>query len=146
VDVRSTRTSLKISQHGIKKQVKIITFIVGNREPTIYVTFFFAENKITFSKSDRNSLSEDMKRPLLQKERNIIIKRKYWRKNPVELGPSLSGFLDKFASFPRMVCQTNVLNPLLRKGKISKHYPGIEPSTFGVAVGDANHYAIQVAT
>jgi hypothetical protein len=36
----------------------------------------------------------------------------------VELGPSLSGFLDKFASFPRLVCQTNVLNPLLRKGKI----------------------------
>jgi hypothetical protein len=43
---------------------------------------------------------------------------KYWRNNPVELGPSLSGFLDKFASFPRLVCQTNVLNPLLRKGTI----------------------------
>jgi hypothetical protein len=36
----------------------------------------------------------------------------------VKLGPSLSGFLDKFASFLRLVCQTNVLNPLLRRGKI----------------------------
>jgi hypothetical protein len=27
--------------------------------------------------------------------------------------------------------------------KKSKHYPGIEPSIFGVAVGDANPYAIQ---
>jgi hypothetical protein len=27
-----------------------------------------------------------------------------------KLGPSLSGFLDKFASFTRSVCQTNVLN------------------------------------
>jgi hypothetical protein len=25
----------------------------------------------------------------------------------------------------------------------TKHYPGIEPRLFGVAVGDANHYAIQ---
>jgi hypothetical protein len=59
--------------HGIKKQVKIITFIVAIREPTIYVTILFAENKITLSKSDWNSLSEDIKRPLLQKEGNKII-------------------------------------------------------------------------
>jgi hypothetical protein len=38
--------------------------------------------------------------------------------NLVELGPSLSGFLDKFVSFPRLVFQTNVLNPLLCKRKI----------------------------
>jgi hypothetical protein len=25
-------------------------------------------------------------------------------------------------------------------GKNSKHYPRVEPSSFGVAVGDANHY------
>jgi hypothetical protein len=31
------------------------------------------------------------------------------------------------------------------KGKNSKHYPGIEPSIFGVAVGDAYHYTIQAA-
>jgi hypothetical protein len=63
----------------------------------------------------------------------------YWRNNLVELGSSLSGFLDKFVFFSEVVCQTNVLNPLLH----SKHYPGIEPSTFGVAVGDANHCTIQ---
>jgi hypothetical protein len=39
---------------GIKKQVKVITFIVGIREPTIYVTILFAEYKITLSKSDWN--------------------------------------------------------------------------------------------
>jgi hypothetical protein len=38
--------------HGIKKPVKIITFIVGIREPTMYVTILFAEYKITLSKSD----------------------------------------------------------------------------------------------
>jgi hypothetical protein len=32
------------------------------------------------------------------------IQSKYWRYNLVELGPSLSGFLDKFASFPSLVC------------------------------------------
>jgi hypothetical protein len=42
---------------------------------------------------------------------------KYWRYNLVELGLSLSGFLDKFTSFPKLVCHTNVLNPLLHKGK-----------------------------
>jgi hypothetical protein len=61
-----------------------------------------------------------------------MAKSKYWRNNLVELGPSLSGFLDKFAFFPRLVCQTNVLNPLLRK----------EALPFGVAVGDVNHYTI----
>jgi hypothetical protein len=30
-------------------------------------------------------------------------KIKYWRNNLVELGPSLFGFLVKFASFPRLV-------------------------------------------
>jgi hypothetical protein len=29
--------------------------------------------------------------------------------------------------------------------KNSKHYPGIEPSTFGVTVGNPNHCAIQTA-
>jgi hypothetical protein len=62
---------------------------------------------------------------LLQGQAN----NKCWRNNLMELGPSLSGFPDTFASFPSLVCQTNVL----------KHYPGIETSTFGVAVGDANH-------
>jgi hypothetical protein len=36
--------------------------------------------------------------------------------------------------------------PSFTYGKNSMHYPGIEPSTFGVEVGDANHYAIQAAT
>jgi hypothetical protein len=53
----------------------------------------------------------------------------------VELGPSFSGFLDKFASFPRLICQTNALIPFLRKGKKFEHCPGIKPSTFG-ALGD----------
>jgi hypothetical protein len=66
-------------------------------------------------------------------------KSKYWRNNLVELGPSISGFLDKFASFPRLVFQTNVLNHLLHKGKIPRR---IESRTFGVAIGDANHYTI----
>jgi hypothetical protein len=35
---------------------------------------------------------------------------KFWRNNHFQLGPSLSGFLDKFASFTRSVYQTNVLN------------------------------------
>jgi hypothetical protein len=61
-------------------------------------------------------------------------KSKYWRNNLVELGPSLSGFLDKFASFLRLVCQTNVLNP------------EIKPSTFRDTVGDAYHYTIQAIT
>jgi hypothetical protein len=56
---------------------------------------------------------------------------KYWRNNPVELGPSLSGFLDKFASFPRLVCQTNVLNPLLRKGKIPSITRESNPAPLG---------------
>jgi hypothetical protein len=58
-------------------------------------------------------------------------KSKYWRNNPVELGPSLSGFLDKFASFPRLVCQTNVLNPLLRKGKIPSITRESNPAPLG---------------
>jgi hypothetical protein len=58
-------------------------------------------------------------------------KSKYWRDNPVELGPSLSGFLDKFASFPRLVCQTNVLNPLLRKGKIPSITRESNPAPLG---------------
>jgi hypothetical protein len=36
----------------------------------------------------------------------------------LELRPSTSGFLDILVSFPRLVCQTNVPNPLLRKRKI----------------------------
>jgi hypothetical protein len=78
-------------------------------------------------------------------ENFLLFISKYWRNNLVELGPSLSGFLDNFASFPRLVCQTNVINPLLRKGKIPGITPGIEPSTFGVAVDNANHYTIQAA-
>jgi hypothetical protein len=35
--------------------------------------------------------------------------------------------------------------PTFTQGKNSKHYPGIELSTFGVAFGYANHYTIQVA-
>jgi hypothetical protein len=70
---------------------------------------------------------------------------KYWHNNLLELGPFLSGFLDKFAFFPRFFCQTNVFNPVLRKGKKSKHYLGIEPSTLGVADVNANHYTIQAA-
>jgi hypothetical protein len=54
-------------------------------------------------------------------------KSKYWRNNLVELGPSLSGF----ASFPRLVCQTNVLNPLLRKGKISSNTRESNPEPLG---------------
>jgi hypothetical protein len=70
-------------------------------------------------------------------------KSKYWRNNLVELGPSLLVFLDKFASFPRLVCQTNgnVLNPLLRKGKIPSITRKSNPA-IGVAVGHANHYTI----
>jgi hypothetical protein len=64
------------------------------------------------------------------------LQSKYWRNDPVELGPSLSGFLEKFASFTRLVCQTNVLNILLRKGKI----PSIPKNS-----KQANHYAIQAA-
>jgi hypothetical protein len=56
---------------------------------------------------------------------------KYWRNNLVELGPSLSGYLDKFASFPRLVCPTNVLNPLLRKGKIPSITRESNPVPFG---------------
>jgi hypothetical protein len=47
-----------------------------------------------------------------------VCSSKYWCNNLVELGPSLSGFLDKLASFPRLVSQTNVLSPLLCKKKI----------------------------
>jgi hypothetical protein len=48
-------------------------------------------------------------------DRNLSsVTSKYWRvvhgNNLVELGPFLSGFPDKFASFSRLVCQTNVLN------------------------------------
>jgi hypothetical protein len=49
-------------------------------------------------------------RPYTSLHYTSLAPSKYWRNNPVELGPSLSGFLDKFASFPRLVCQTNVLN------------------------------------
>jgi hypothetical protein len=70
-------------------------------------------------------------------------KSKYHHNNLVELGPSLSGFLDKFASFPRLVCPMS--STLFYGRDKSKHYPGIEPSTFGVAVGYANHYTIQAA-
>jgi hypothetical protein len=59
--------------HGIKKPVKIITFIVGIREPNIYVTILFAEYKITLSKSNWNSLFENIKRTLLQKVGKKII-------------------------------------------------------------------------
>jgi hypothetical protein len=38
-------------------------------------------------------------------------KRKYWRNNLVKLGPSLSGLVNKFASFPRLVCQTQYPQP-----------------------------------
>jgi hypothetical protein len=54
----------------------------------------------------------------MREKRNRATKSKYWRNNLVELGSSLSVFLDILASFPRLVCQTNVLNPLLRRGKI----------------------------
>jgi hypothetical protein len=59
------------------------------------------------------------------------IASKYWRNNLVKLGPSLSGFLDKFASFPRLVFQTNVLNPLLRKGKIPSITRESNPAPLG---------------
>jgi hypothetical protein len=35
--------------------------------------------------------------------------------------------------------------PSFALAKYSKHHPGIKPSTFGVAVGGANHYTIQAA-
>jgi hypothetical protein len=54
---------------------------------------------------------------------------KYWRKNLVELGP--------FLSFVRPMSST-----LFYLRENSKHYPGIEPSTFGVAVGDTIWAAI----
>jgi hypothetical protein len=47
------------------------------------------------------------------------------------------GFLDIFAPLPRLVCRINVLNAILRF-QIFKHYPGIEPSTFEVAIGVDN--------
>jgi hypothetical protein len=58
-------------------------------------------------------------------------KSKYWRNNLVEIGPSISGFLDKFASFPWLVCQTNVLKPLLRKGKIPSITRESNPAPLG---------------
>jgi hypothetical protein len=39
--------------------------------------------------------------------------------------------LDTFASFPRLVCQTNVLNPLLRKGKIPSIARESNPAPLG---------------
>jgi hypothetical protein len=60
-----------------------------------------------------------------------IVQSKYWCTNLVELGPSLSGFLDKYASFPGLVCQTNVLNPLLRKGKIPSITRESNPAPLG---------------
>jgi hypothetical protein len=59
------------------------------------------------------------------------LKAKYWRNNLVELGPSISGFLDKFVSFPRLVCQTKVLNPPLRKGKIPSITRESNPAPLG---------------
>jgi hypothetical protein len=55
-----------------------------------------------------------------------ILQNKYWRNNLLELGPSFSGFLDKLVSFPRLVYQTNVLNPF-------QALSGTEPYTSGVA-------------
>jgi hypothetical protein len=60
-----------------------------------------------------------------------MAKSKYWRNNLVELGPSLSGFLDKFAPFLRVVCQTNVLVPLLRKRKIPSITRELNPAPLG---------------
>jgi hypothetical protein len=61
----------------------------------------------------------------------MVKKSKYWRNNPVELGPSHSGFLEKFASFPRLVCQTNALNPHLSKGKIPSITRESNPAPLG---------------
>jgi hypothetical protein len=64
-------------------------------------------------------------------EISVLTKSKYWRNNLVELGPSFSGFLDKFASFPRLVCQTNVHNSLFQKGKIPSITRESNPAPLG---------------
>jgi hypothetical protein len=63
---------------------------------------------------------------------NKQAKSKYWRNNIVELGLSLSGFLDKFAPFPRFICPTNVLKPLLREEKIPSITRESNPTLLGL--------------
>jgi hypothetical protein len=41
-------------------------------------------------------------------------------------------FLDKFASFPRLDCETAVRNPLLRNGKISSIIREYNPASLGL--------------
>jgi hypothetical protein len=67
---------------------------------------------------------------------------KYWRNNYVELGPSLSGFLDIIFFFSEVDLSDQCPQPSFTYGKNSKHYLGIEPSTFRIAVGNANYYTI----
>jgi hypothetical protein len=55
------------------------------------------------------------KRFFADSERFYESKKQILAQKPGGVMPSLSGFLDKFASFPRLVCQTNVLKPLSRK-------------------------------
>jgi hypothetical protein len=50
-----------------------------------------------------------------------------------ELEPSLSGFLDKFASFRGWFVRP-ISSTSFAYGKIYKHCLGIEPTTYGVAV------------
>jgi hypothetical protein len=55
------------------------------------------------------------------------------------------GISRQFCFFSEVNLSDHIFNPLLRKGKKSKHYLGIEPSTLGVADVNANHYTIQAA-
>jgi hypothetical protein len=59
-------------------------------------------------------------------------KSRYWRNNLVKLGPSLSRFLDKLASFLRLVCQNNVLNPVLCKAKMPSVTRDSNPAPLGL--------------
>jgi hypothetical protein len=61
--------------------------------------------------------------------------RSYLRNNLVELGPSLSGFLDKIYFFSEVGLSDQCPQPSFTLGKNSNYNPGIEPSTSGVAVG-----------
>jgi hypothetical protein len=67
-------------------------------------------------------------------------KSKYWRNNLVEAFPF--GISKQICFFSDVGLSDQCPQPSLTEGKNSKHYPGIEPSTFGVTVGDANHYTI----
>jgi hypothetical protein len=71
---------------------------------------------------------------------SLLLPSKYWRNNLVKLGISSQiFFFSKVGARP-------MSSTLFTQGKKSKHYLGIEPSTFGVAVGDANHYTIRLST